>query len=51
MEVMFLTVYIDNIDAHLSATSSVNSEFSRGFYAKFRENKILTNWRNHFVVF
>ena len=26
--------------------------FSRNFaYAKFRENKILTNWRNHSVIF
>ena len=46
---MFLTVYIDNENAHLSATSTVNSEFfARVFiFVKFRVNKILTNRRNH----
>ena len=38
--------------------STVNSEifarilFSRNFaYAKFRENKLLAKWRNHYVVY
>ena len=45
------------IDRHMCKTT-VDSEsfarflFSRNFtYAKFRENKILTKWRNHSVVY
>ena len=49
------------ISAFLSTSTqntTVNSEiflrvlFSRNFiYAKFRENKTLTNWRNHSLVY
>ena len=57
---LFLAVPFMNANNHWlgSICTTVNPEifarilFSRNFaYAKFRENKILAKWRNHFVVY
>ena len=44
----------DPTDLNITVNSEIFARvlFSRNFaYAKFRENKILTNWKNHSIVF